>query len=92
LLEDLVVLGEATDPLLGKEHAPIGFDVEDATPARDQLDFVIRAGFDVGRQTGGLGSIVSNPAVRDRDLHIRSSAAVKMPGSAGASSRSLRTG
>ncbi len=48
----------------------IGDDNEVSSLARDHLEFSVGESFlDCGLQTGGLGEIVSDHAVFDRDFH-----------------------
>jgi hypothetical protein len=69
LLEDLLVLGEPVRHLVGVDDVVVDGDFEDAARA-----FLQRGGdavlvLDGGLQTGGLGEVVSLPAVLDLDVH-----------------------
>ncbi len=48
----------------------IRMDVKDATFASDQFCVKTTFVFDLCRQTGGFGFIVSHRAVFDRDFHV----------------------
>src|SRR5579871_1202003 len=65
--QDLVLLGESSGLVLREDHLPVDDDVEDAVLPLDQLRIDPRSLLDRGRQTGGLGRVVSNDAVRDLD-------------------------
>ena len=71
LVEDLVVLGEAAGVVLGIDEFTVHLDVKDALAAFDELGFDVPSLPDCRRQTGGVGEVVSNDAVGDRDLHER---------------------
>jgi hypothetical protein len=55
--------------MLGEDELSVHLDIENATPAWDQLrsDFV--ALLDPGRQTGSLRFVVSTRAIRNSDVH-----------------------
>jgi hypothetical protein len=60
----------ASERLLGKDAAPVDFDLEHAARRLDQFHVGVRVGLpDLGRQTGGPGLVVSDDAVLDRDTH-----------------------
>ena len=63
LREDLVFFWESTLGILGEDHRAVYNDIEDAVASTDQ--FGVHAGlvFNGGRQTGGLGAVVSLPAI-----------------------------
>jgi len=69
LVEHLVVLGEAADLVLAEDEPPIRLDVEDPARTLDELGLDPELLLDRGRQTGGLGQIVSLHAIGDADLH-----------------------
>ena len=86
LFEDLRRLREATGVVLGEEQLSIAIPIaihnhiEDPVAALDQgrLDAGRLCNF--GRQTGGLGKVVSMCAVRDFNLHLRSRVAIQWNG------------
>ena len=67
--KNLVVFGEASCLGLGEDQFLVRYDVKDSTAAA--YEFTLDAGLvaDRGRQTGGLGEIISLSAVGDADLH-----------------------
>src|SRR5262249_36957033 len=73
LREDLRVLGEAVGLLVGVGLLAVDEDFEDAAHALVQRGGDAVFLFDRGLQTGGLGEVVSLPAVLDPDLHWPSS-------------------
>lgn len=66
-----MVLGKAADLLLAEQELIAGFHVENSAVAGDELGFDVVCFLDRGRQTGGLGEVVSLGAVGDADLHGR---------------------
>ena len=70
-VDDLVGLGKPLFLLLREHEGPIGGHVELAAGADHQVDVDAEYLLDGGRQTGGLGQVVSNLAVADRHLHGR---------------------
>jgi hypothetical protein len=67
------------DLALGREAALIAFrenlllihaDDEDSSAAADNLAVDAEFAFDLSRQTGGSGEIVSNAAVVDSNVHV----------------------
>jgi hypothetical protein len=68
-LDDLVVLGEATFIVSREDDRAIDLDVEDAAAALDENGLDAGPSLQLGRQTGGPWKVVSDAAVRDRDLH-----------------------
>lgn len=71
LVEDLVVLGKAAGLFLAEQELIAGFHVENSAVAGDELCFDVVCVLDRGRQTGGLGEVISLGAVGDADLHRR---------------------
>ncbi len=67
--QDLVVLREATRLVLGEYLLVIDDDVEDPIATGGQFGLDASLTLDSGRQTGGLGQVVSLLAVGDRNLH-----------------------
>jgi len=64
--EDLVVvLRKALELVLGEDELAVLLDVVDAPAATDQRGVDAVPVLDRGRQTGGPGFVVSDPAVRD---------------------------
>jgi hypothetical protein len=55
--------------MLGKDELSVHLDIENATPAGDQLRRDVVALLDPGRQTGSLRFVVSTRAIRDSDDH-----------------------
>jgi hypothetical protein len=72
-LEDLFGLRIAARLVLREDQLAVEDDVEDAAVAANQLGDDAGLPFDLGRQTGGPGEIVSTSAVGEGDLHFRSS-------------------
>jgi len=67
---DLSRLGVSSERLLGENEATVSRHVEH--PARGLYQAELRIGkglFQLSRQTGGSGLIVSNDAILDRDEH-----------------------
>ena len=63
------MLGKATLLVLGINQPPVDSHVEDAVAALDEFRLDAKFLLDRGRQTGGLGQVVSHPAVFDGELH-----------------------
>ena len=57
------VVRKATLLVLGEDHCIIGLDVKDTAAALNQIGIEPQRIFDLGRQTGGLGFIVSLHAI-----------------------------
>jgi hypothetical protein len=67
---DLPRLDVAAERLLGEDEAAVNRHVEDPARRWHEADFGIGKGlFQLSRQTGGSGLVVSNDAVLDRDEH-----------------------
>src|SRR2546426_12801243 len=67
---DLSRLGVASERLVGKNEAPVHRHVEHPARGFNETNLSIGNGvFQLSRQTGGSGLIVSNDAVLDRDEH-----------------------
>ncbi len=60
---------EATGIVLAEDSATVDNDVKDASATFNQLNSVAGVLFDRGRQTGGLGTVVSLAAVGNRNVH-----------------------
>jgi hypothetical protein len=56
---------------LGEDRLAVDTYLEDATAALTQGDGGPELPFELGRQTGGTGLVVSNHAVEDFDAHRR---------------------
>jgi hypothetical protein len=56
--------------MLREDQLPIYLDVEYASLARDEFGNDVATLLDLGRQTGGLGFVVSTRAVSDSDDHF----------------------
>ena len=69
LAQHLVVLREPPGLVLGVNQVAVDPNVENASPALDQLTNQIEFLLDRIRQTGGLREVVSLHAVFNRDLH-----------------------
>jgi hypothetical protein len=55
---------------LREEQGTVACHFENASASVQEVDFCVRVlGPNLGRQTGGPGSVVSNDAVADRDVH-----------------------
>ena len=59
--------------MLGENKLAVGHDIEDALVAFYQLSRCPKPFLDRGRQTGGLGKVVSSDTVRNRYLHANPS-------------------
>ena len=60
---------ELAGVVLGVDQCAVDVDVEDPARARDQECFGAERIFELGRQTDGIGLVVSLHAVGDRDIH-----------------------
>lgn len=56
--------------MLGKNLPAVNMNIKDPAATRNQLRFHIELGLNLGRQTGGLGKVISLAAVLDRYLHL----------------------
>src|SRR5438874_3770756 len=65
--QDLVLLGEAPDLVLREDRLSVEDHVEDPVLALRELGIDPEIALDGGRQTGGLGQVVSDRAVNDLD-------------------------
>ena len=63
------MLREAIFVVFGEDQVTIDDDVKDPARAFDEVGLDAERAFDCLRQTGGLGQVVSHPAVLDADLH-----------------------
>jgi hypothetical protein len=72
LLDDLALAREASLFFFREEHAVVGSDDEDAAAAANELAVISQSLLDLGRQTGGPWEIVSDAAVIDSNVHVRS--------------------
>lgn len=73
-VDDLALIGKAAFVVFGEDTMVAGEDIEDPATAADQLGVVSKLRFDLGRQTGGPGQVVSDAAVMNDDLHFDSTA------------------
>ena len=62
------MLGKPLALVLREDHLIIDDDVEDAIATLNQRRVDAERFLDAGRQTGGLGTVLSPPAVGNRDL------------------------
>ena len=69
LVEHFLVVGEAADVVLVPDLFAVHVNVKHAAHAFDQLGIHAELLLDRGRQTGGLGKIISLRAVLDGDDH-----------------------
>jgi hypothetical protein len=69
LIEDLALGGESSLFLLGEDLFSVDGDDEDSAAAADDLAVDAELSFDLSRQTGGSGEVVSNSAVIDSNVH-----------------------
>lgn len=76
---DLAGLGKAAGAVLGVHHFAVGNDVEDAAGTLDEFGIHVEPLFQVGRQTGGPGVVVSGDAVGNADIHVDSSHRLALP-------------
>lgn len=56
--------------MFGKNRFSVRRDLEHPAGAGHQLDFVTKRAFDLLRQTGGAGIIVSDLTVGNNDFHL----------------------
>lgn len=63
------MFGESSRVVFGENSLTIHHDVEYTASAFNQFDGVTGLLFDRGRQTGGLGAVVSLTAIGDRNVH-----------------------
>jgi hypothetical protein len=70
-------LGVARHLPLGEDRLAVDTYFEDATAALTQGDGGPKLLFELGRQTGGSGLVVSNHAVEDLDAHLRPRGSLK---------------
>ena len=68
-LQDLGLFRKSHRLLLGEERFPVGRHLENAVAPRDQFDGALELLLDRRRQPGGLGEVVSDSAICNRDLH-----------------------
>ena len=68
-VEDLPFGGEASLLDLGEDALAIDGDDEDPAAAADDLAVDAEFAFDLSRQTGGSGKVISNAAVVDSNVH-----------------------
>jgi hypothetical protein len=68
--EDLALGREASFVAFREDHLPIDGDDEDSAAAADDLAVDVELSFDLSRQTGGSGEVVSNAAVVDSYVHV----------------------
>lgn len=68
-IDDFGILGEPVLTVLGKHNFSVNFDVKDSGTALDQRGINAKLTSQIGRQTGGLGQIVSLTAISDRYIH-----------------------
>lgn len=69
-LEHLFVSGVTADPFLGEHEPTVRNDLESPAGRFDQFDGGLRIPIlQCSRQTGGFGSVVSDDAVLDCDVH-----------------------
>jgi hypothetical protein len=67
--EDLALGWESALIPFREDRLPVNADDEDAAAAADDLAVDAEFSFDLSRQTGGSGEVVSNPAVVDSYVH-----------------------
>jgi hypothetical protein len=67
--EDLILLREAPFGMLREEELAVDDDVEDPIVSLKERGLYARVLVNSGRQTGGLGEVVSAYAIGDLDLH-----------------------
>jgi hypothetical protein len=70
LIEDLALGREAAFVLFREDHFLIDGHDEDSAAAANDLAVDAELAFDLSRQTGGSGEVVSNPAVVDSYVHV----------------------
>ena len=72
LRQYLIVLREAAGLELAVNHFAVDCYIKNTAPPFDQLTIDAVFCLDAGRQTGGLGQVVSLDAVLDADFHLLS--------------------
>lgn len=70
LIENLALRREPALIALREDLLPVDGDDEDPAAAADDLTVDAEFSFDLSRQTGGSGEIVSNAAVIDSNVHV----------------------
>ena len=68
-VDDLVMLGKPVFLMFREDHLTVRDNVEDAIRPFYEHAVELQCFFDTGRQTGGLGEVLSTYAVGDRKLH-----------------------
>jgi hypothetical protein len=70
VIQDLALGGEPALIPLRENLLPVDGDDEDAAAAADNFAVDAELAFDLSRQTGGSGEVVSNSAVVDSYVHV----------------------
>ena len=66
---DFPGLGESSQFFFGEDQLFVGPDFKDASQTLDQFGIGSKSLFEVSRQTGGSGQVVSGDAVFDGEVH-----------------------
>ena len=69
VFDQRIFIGELAGVVLRVDQRAVNVDVEDPTRAGDQERFAAERIFKLGRQTDGVGLVVSLHAVGDGDIH-----------------------
>lgn len=69
LAQNFLVFGKSIDLMLREDQATINFHVKNAALALDQFGIDAIGVFNGGRQTGGLGRVVSHHAIGNLNVH-----------------------
>lgn len=69
LAQNFLVFGKSIDLMLREDQATINFHVKNAALALDQFGIDAIGVFNGGRQTGGLGRVVSHYAIGNLNVH-----------------------
>jgi len=77
---DFAGLWKAAGAVLGVHQLAVGNDVEDAARTFDEFGLNLEPLFQIGRQTGGPGVVVSGDAVGNADVHVRLLTPAGVPG------------
>ena len=63
-------IGKTAGIVLGEHFFTVDSDIENTTRSRYQLHVCMKSLFQLGRQTGGAGFVVSLSAVGNRNVHL----------------------
>ncbi len=69
--DNLIVFGKAALFKLAEDHLPVDLNVEDPSATGNEYCLGSQAALNCGRQTGGMGFVVSSGAIGDLDFHCQ---------------------